>query len=62
MNDDRLLGQARVGIENFLRLFLGGGVLLPGEDLLLEHFGPGAIQIHLLPERLSTISKPWRGS
>ncbi|MEN9624406.1 MAG: hypothetical protein RJB17_1201 [Pseudomonadota bacterium] len=36
----RLLGQAGVTLEGVFDFFLGGGVLLPGLDLLLEHFGP----------------------
>ena len=43
----RLLGQAGVALERVFDFFLGGGVLLPRLDLLLEHFGPRAVQIDL---------------
>jgi len=40
VHDDRLLGQAGVAFQRVFDFFLRGGVLLPGLDLLLEHFGP----------------------
>ena len=52
VDNDRLLGQARVAFEGVLDLFLGGAVLLPGLQLLLEQFGPGAIEVDLLARAL----------
>ena len=48
----RLLRQAGIAFECVFHLFLCGRVLLPGLDLLLEHFGPGTIQIDLFPRAL----------
>ena len=52
MDDDWLLGEAGVFVQRFLYLFFSGGVLLPGQDGLLEHFGPGAIEVHLFARAL----------
>lgn len=43
----RLLGQARVALKGVFHFFLRWGVQLPGLDLLLEHFCPGAVQVNL---------------
>jgi hypothetical protein len=47
VNHNRLLRQACVTLERVLDFFLGRGVLLPSLYLLLEHFGPRAIQVNL---------------
>ena len=47
MHHHRLLRQACVAFECVFDFFLRGGVLLPSLDLLLEHFGPRAVQLHL---------------
>jgi hypothetical protein len=39
--------KACVAFERVFDFFLRGGVLLPSLDLLLEHFGPRAVQVNL---------------
>ena len=58
----RVLCQFGVAFQRVFHFFLGGRVLLPGGDALLEQFGPQAVQVDLFAERLSTISNPWRAS
>ena len=52
MNHHRVLCQASVPVQRVFHFFLRGRVALPGQDLLLEHLGPGAIQVHLFARAL----------
>lgn len=52
MHHYRVLRQTSVPVQRVFHFFLRGRVALPGQDLLLEHLGPGAIQIHLFARAL----------
>jgi hypothetical protein len=47
VNDNRLLCQARVTLKGVFHLFLRWGILLPGLNVHLKHFGPRAIEVNL---------------
>ena len=48
VHDHRILRQAGVTFERVFDFFLGRRAGLPGDDLLLEQLGPGAVEVDLL--------------
>jgi hypothetical protein len=52
MQRNRGIGEAAVAFQRVLDFFLGGGILCPGTQALLEHFGPRTIQVNLFARAL----------